>query len=734
MRYCKYCGKPLKDDYKFCMECGHLVDDWIERPDPMHQEAKNDLSIRHAVGYDAAQYSGTHNQTEKDLTKTKERKKENTGNKISETQDTFVSKDENRLKGNPSSSTGNTDNAGDMDDRKNITAEERKRKEKAKQEKGKKKQEHIVCAVCTRKGKEKISFRSNEGRYFAQSVKYLEDKNEDIQKGDIAWFSKINEYKYHYLGKTIINNPKNSGWHLSREAESFENTYHEGDIINLPVIKNSRNSLQIALGQVLYTFINAEELPEGKDFFGMECGKLYPFEVKSITKNKKGNLKVKLLPAEISEDNLYSQLPESLSDIPISDMTVNRIRKSAGAKTLETIFGGEITAQKIRKYVEKEYQKQKNEKTLVFRKRKEQLRIDVDMEARDQNNAMLKAMVTQNANRKEPYLSYIGVVSPGPEIERYVYIPSWDHVTKVLAEIALPEDWGEYNGIEDRPILAHYLRLAFYKALLDDLLVVENGEAIFNTGLVDKSYDAIYCYLKKNTSSGPFSYKRWMIGYFACRGKGRDGKDLNRKFTNFPEPPKYINPERLGDVFFDTSKDLYCDYEHIIEDNFNRIPLEFVKNCLTGPDKEVRNLFIQLESDPQNGHLIKTIHDYVLNSPDLKRILEDNLETAVKTAVKYCRWNYKTAVPIYYPKINNISLLLPLQLLQTGVADLALVVERLENGNYQGQTILTLSMAYNDARQICRPNSEWLTSDLFSSDEDEDDSEENEENNDDELD
>lgn len=79
--------------------------------------------------------------------------------------------------------------------------------------------------------------------------------------------------------------------------------------------------------------------------------------------------------------------------------------------------------------------------------------------------------------------------------------------------------------------------------------------------------------------------------------------------------------------------------------------------------------------------------------------------------IRLCKWNYKTAIPIYYPRNNSISLLLPLKL-RTGsnrAADVALVVERLVNGNYQGQTILTLSMAYQDARQICRPNSEWLT-------------------------
>lgn len=91
-----------------------------------------------------------------------------------------------------------------------------------------------------------------------------------------------------------------------------------------------------------------------------------------------------------------------------------------------------------------------------------------------------------------------------------------------------------------------------------------------------------------------------------------------------------------------------CDYEHIICDNSRR--LEF------------------------------------------RRLLQDGLKDAIETAKKYCKWNYKTAIPIYYPRNNSISLLLPLKLCtgSNGAADVALVVERLLNGNYQGQTILTL--------------------------------------------
>lgn len=85
------------------------------------------------------------------------------------------------------------------------------------------------------------------------------------------------------------------------------------------------------------------------------------------------------------------------------------------------------------------------------------------------------------------------------------------------------------------------------------------------------------------------------------------------------------------------------------------------------------------------------------------------LEDAVSLAVKRCEWNYKTAIHIFYHVTNGISLLLPLCLSDDEQsADVALVVEKQELGNYQGQTSLTLQMAYLDARLICRPNSERL--------------------------
>lgn len=67
--------------------------------------------------------------------------------------------------------------------------------------------------------------------------------------------------------------------------------------------------------------------------------------------------------------------------------------------------------------------------------------------------------------------------------------------------------------------------------------------------------------------------------------------------------------------------------------------------------------------------------------------------------------NYKLAIPQYYE--GKIQLLLPLCLADDNIPDLALVVTK-TNNVYRGHTCLTLDMAYNNARLIARPESNWL--------------------------
>ncbi len=91
------------------------------------------------------------------------------------------------------------------------------------------------------------------------------------------------------------------------------------------------------------------------------------------------------------------------------------------------------------------------------------------------------------------------------------------------------------------------------------------------------------------------------------------------------------------------------------------------------------------------------------------RDIRNRIDDAIALAVKRARWNFKTAIPLYYPKANAISLLLPIALVDDDEVDLALVVARTAAGGYSGETVYKLKWAYDHARLVCRPDSDWLT-------------------------
>ena len=93
------------------------------------------------------------------------------------------------------------------------------------------------------------------------------------------------------------------------------------------------------------------------------------------------------------------------------------------------------------------------------------------------------------------------------------------------------------------------------------------------------------------------------------------------------------------------------------------------------------------------------------------RAIKNRFEDSLKLALKKVTWNYKTAIPMYYPRTNKLSLLLPLSLIDDDQIDLALVTEKLDSGNYKGHTILPLEWAYSNARLVTRPDSDWLVAD-----------------------
>lgn len=222
----------------------------------------------------------------------------------------------------------------------------------------------------------------------------------------------------------------------------------------------------------------------------------------------------------------------------------------------------------------------------------------------------------------------------------------------------------------------------------------------FNTGLVDKRYEPIHALFEKNTNNN----QEWKLVDFCVPGEGHAGKELVRNFKYMPERAHYFS--NIADMLYDTrSGEPELDMKHIILDNVGRLPLNFLSDnpptnfALKNPDilivSERHEYFRKLASAIENDN--KTY-----------RNLSNRLKDSINLAVKRIQWNFKTAIPMYFPKMNTMSLLLPLSLVDDEVVDVALVVEKTKSDNYIGHTILPLNWAYNNARLVARPDSDWL--------------------------
>lgn len=109
------------------------------------------------------------------------------------------------------------------------------------------------------------------------------------------------------------------------------------------------------------------------------------------------------------------------------------------------------------------------------------------------------------------------------------------------------------------------------------------------------------------------------------------------------------------------------------------------------------------------GHILQNIDRFPLHQQMDPVRAQQALESATNMAKKRLRRNYKIAVPQWYPApgMVDVQLLLPLDLDRRGRVDLALVVSSI-GARYRGNTVLTLDMAYSNARLVARPDSEWL--------------------------
>lgn len=331
----------------------------------------------------------------------------------------------------------------------------------------------------------------------------------------------------------------------------------------------------------------------------------------------------------------------------------------------------------------------------------------------------------ENAEEKPWYLCYFNTyvrparpaqpLIPSRELEKFAWLGSWEQFLSDLASLALPESWDfEAPSPDDDPssagrrlaILKSYICTTFYRLKLEDKICVDEEAALaaFNTGLVTRCYDDIYaCFEPNDVAAQP-----WKFAGFCTSGSRGFGKKLVSLFNPLPEPASYF--ERKEDLLFDLERDLVVDYTHVLVDNVGRLPLDFLEDEMRGNDGAVELLSEARDGDAATRtRCFRELGAIVEDDTRLFRRLRRCVNDAVDVARKRVRWNYKTAIPCYHPRSNSVNLLLPLCLTCDETADAALVVQLMPSGNYQGQTILTMRQAYMDARLICRPDSDWLT-------------------------
>ena len=243
-----------------------------------------------------------------------------------------------------------------------------------------------------------------------------------------------------------------------------------------------------------------------------------------------------------------------------------------------------------------------------------------------------------------------------------------------LAQATIPESWKYRNKTSSfsQPILKSYLDTVFIKLKKEGKVLKSNDGRyiIFNTNLLDRFFQDIYIIAEVESVEDIELYTNPIRtsnqSYMKLKRFGFEGI--------IPQPPTFFDD--VNEVIFNPSWNIDKNYEsltHIIDQRKDRFPVSMREQ----------------------------------NTYSLARKLYDAIDFAVSIAQR----NYKYIVPIYYPKFDRISFLMPIFLEGTynTSPDFALVLQAdPEHQIYIARTILDLETGYQNARLVAKPDESWL--------------------------
>ena len=253
-------------------------------------------------------------------------------------------------------------------------------------------------------------------------------------------------------------------------------------------------------------------------------------------------------------------------------------------------------------------------------------------------------------------------------VNNFAHFPNYNKKIALLAKMAEEENWnhpGDVYKSERFPILENYIKYTYKRIAMQGKMAwsYDGRHACFDTGLLMRggSMEPIYMSFRRNPDKSAIEY--WC--YDRCF---REGDIFSTRFEVLPQMAFWFDdPSRL---LFDARKRININMEHIINERKGRFP------------------------EPYN----------TMPSNKLRREIDACIEETIKRTER----NFNLAVPAYYFTTNKVSLLLPLCLKDPDKADMALVIEEWDNGEYRASTVFDMRMARNNARLLARPDADWI--------------------------
>ncbi|TDM03702.1 DUF3825 domain-containing protein [Macrococcus carouselicus] len=250
-----------------------------------------------------------------------------------------------------------------------------------------------------------------------------------------------------------------------------------------------------------------------------------------------------------------------------------------------------------------------------------------------------------------------------PPLNKFAFLGNFNDKLIYLSKLAEPENWyydsPKMNENEkETGVLFQYIHHTFSKAFDDNLILMNDDYAIMNTGLLSKQGEEIFMLFSRN------KYPDKQDWFFKSFYK-QSSHDIPVEFRH--QLPQHIDyfKKTPESYYFNPSLKIHSNLEHIIDDNFDRLP------------KAMREL-------PED-------------------ILSSVLSAQISIIEKRLLRNNRLAIPQYYNK--KIMYLIPLAF---GDEVIALAIEKHDN-SYRVNTVLTKEMAYCNARLLMKPESNWLT-------------------------